>query len=170
MEWIKFLASLAQSFFEVFANSVKNDPVPTAVVFLISFFLVWPDIKRRYANSLIVAGLIQFVATVFAASVIGWIFDASLSIVKFFLGATSFSASIFVDHPIEFIEHLLAWCFIAAIVLLYIARWRYRELRLSWAFFAIFPVLWITYISTNIHVHLTPGAALALPSASASKP
>ena len=160
MDWVGVVVDLVRAFFKAFSHAVIEYPLPTAVIFAASFFYVWPEVRLRFADRLaIAAGGVQFVLTVFASNVIGWIFNTSLEIAKWLFGVGTFSLSIFSDHPIEFVENMVVWIVVAAALLLYAAHWRYRNILRSWLFVAVLPVLWLTYISTNIHVHLLKSGA-----------
>lgn len=170
MEWLSFLVDLARAFFKAFAHAVQEYPLPTAAVVAISFFVVWPQTKRKFHGHEIPAGLVQFVLTVVVANVIGFIFDITFKVVQFILekifGMTQTSLSIFADHPIQFLEHLLFWTIVVCIVLLQIGRWKYKNIEPRWLYIAVLPLLWTTYVTTNVHAHIiktqtTPSNAAA---------
>lgn len=150
---ISFLEKLAEAFFVRFADAVGSYPIPTAAVALIAYFLVWPEV-RTYAQYQIVAALILFVCTVIAANVVGWIFNATLWVGQQVFGATEFSVSIFKDYPIEYVENLIAWGALLAVWCLYRARWRYKNISRVDICLCILPLIWISYVTTDIHVHI----------------
>jgi hypothetical protein len=161
MDYVRAAFELAGAFFKAFAHAVIEYPLPTAFVFLFSFFVVWPEVQAKFRDKVAIAAPLQFVLTVFAANVVGWIFQKTLTILNFLFSSVQFSASIFVEHPIEFIEHFLVWSIIAIVILLYLAGWRYRNVSLASVIVAAFPVFYITYISANIHTHLIKEKAAA---------
>lgn len=152
MDLLEIAWQLVQAFIKTFANAVAEYPLPTAVIALISF-LLWPTVRAQFPSTdpRVVGGL-QFTITVIVASVVGWIFNATLKVMQFLFSALAIPSSLLKDHPIEFAEHLLVWLAIGALFVLYKSGWRVKHPSKPWAALVILPVFWASYITANLHV------------------
>ena len=152
-DWLGFFWRLAEAFFKSFATAVTEYPLPTFVVFVVSF-LLWDDTNEQFPENKVIAGLIQFVLTVIVANVVGFIFNGISWVLKVAFNVTGTSVSIFKEHPVEFIIHALFWFILALAALFYKNKWKYKNIPKALFVASVIPVIWISYVTTNIHVHV----------------
>lgn len=153
MDWLALFKDLAVSFFNAFAHAVQEYPLPTALVFLVAALLYFERTKNKEEHDPLWACI--FVGAVFAANVIGWIFNAVLWVFQKLFGWSEVFAGPFSKDPIAFLLSLFAALTIGFGYLAYRYKLRLRQIPLAGFALAAFSALFFAYIFTNVYVQAT---------------
>jgi hypothetical protein len=154
IDWLIFFKDLAVAFFKPFASAVQEYPVPTALVFIVAAFVYFERLENREKHDPLAAFII-FICAVFAANVLGRIFNAVLWILKQVFGTTVTLAGPFGANPIAFLLSLLGALVVGFAYLLYRQRFRWRDITMVGFTSLAFSSLFFAYVFTSIYVQVT---------------